>query len=429
MDINKNKLKSYSDEKKNGIKSAATTILQNIAAGGMDIPNIPGASIKPDPRLKMPNLPNKKPSSSNSDENNQNDSENDENNENQDFPQLNQKKLDELADLMKKIRNSANDVIDDNGDEIKHDDNTTGSDSDNNKLDKAKEVLDATKELERDMANDNNAGKNLDKYKKRLQKIADFWKKGNNEEQVQKELENPKATQELKRKIRAQLRKALENKAEYRKYKKVSIKYIENEIIRTLKNEVNTFRNADYRHRSHKTDILGRPVAGRFWDVKENGTPEIGLFFDESGSWTGNKIKYGMEQKITASIIELEKKGKIKLKPIFYFADTTNTDKKQVGKGNSDAPVPFIKDLLAAKELDNVIIMTDDNPATQEKIVVPGYVWLLFYDSVSESFVKNIRGKKGTSIYMIDHSAEDAAEAEEAAAEAEKKKATKKDSK
>ena len=53
--------------------------------------------------------------------------------------------------------------------------------------------------------------------------------------------------------------------------------------------------------------------------------------------------------------------------------------------------------------LDNVIIMTDDNPSSNQELKVPGYAWLLFYDTISESLATNVKGKKGTSIVMIEH--------------------------
>lgn len=430
--IDKNKIKSYSEDKKQGIVSAISTILQ---ASGMNLPGFGGQGESNwDERLKQPNLNSpqngqsnnkNKPNQDPNNKDNQTDSGNNDKNK-----QLNQDKIEEIRKLVKELRNAADDVIDDNDQRINPDQsndtsNDTSSDESNKPTDgiqsTAKDISDKAKELEKDIKQDNNPEQNIDGYKKRLEKIADFWDDDTIED-VKKEIGSGKEYQELRKRLKAELKQALSNKVYYRNVKTVNIDGIVQDIVHTLKTDPVTYRNSDYRHYNPRSELFGRPVPGRFQAQKNNKIPTIGVFFDESGSWTGDAIKYSMEEKLTASIIKLEEQKKIKLLPIFYFADTTSTNKKEVGSGNSDAPVPYIKKLIENQQLDNAIIMTDNNPSTEERVQLPGYLWLLFYDTVAESFVKNLSGKKGTSVYMINHDAEDA----EAAKINKNKKANKK---
>ena len=403
--IDVNKIKSYSDDKKDGYISAITTILNSLensteGSGGM------GAGGEPDSRLKMPNLPNKNflKSKNNKSQNNNSEHKNKEDSSSTGDPssgasnqQLNQKKIEQIRELVKKLRNAADDVVDDSDDEIQ----SGKSDEAQQTADMAQKISDTAKKLENDIKQDSNAEDKVDRYKKRLQKIADFWDDSTIDE-VKKELASGKDYQETKKRLRVELKKALDNKKHFYNYKKVNIDNIKNEIVRTLKKEYLQSRDSDYQHYSYKSQTYGRPVPGRFMTNKGKRIPVVALFFDESGSWSGDAEKYAMEEKITSSIVELDKKGIIKLQ-IYFFADTTSTDRTKVGGGNSDAPVPFIKKLLQTKQIDNAIIMTDDNPSTNDKITLPGYLWLLFYDTIATTFVQNLKGKKGTSVYMIDH--------------------------
>ena len=50
----------------------------------------------------------------------------------------------------------------------------------------------------------------------------------------------------------------------------------------------------------------------------------------------------------------------------------------------------------------NVIVITDGDITDCKKFVqVPGAVWYLFYDSMSENIVEHLQGKKQTKTFMV----------------------------
>ena len=109
-----------------------------------------------------------------------------------------------------------------------------------------------------------------------------------------------------------------------------------------------------------------------------------------------------MGHRIEEALKKLQQEKKINLS-CFYFGTKVHTEFTTSDGGNSDATIHHAIDLLNNKMLDNVIIMTDSDPRSDQELTVPGYAWLLFYDTISESLATNVKGKKGTSVVMIEH--------------------------
>lgn len=297
-----------------------------------------------------------------------------------------EKTKEEIIKAAEKQRDSSEDVIDDNGDLIDSSKNNSKTQEDSpitdindkespkmRRIERAKHFFDSTEE------DGQNNQKNL---------IQDIRKK---------HIEDKK-----KQLARAAWQQANKNAARNYNYKLVNISVITNKIVNTIKGEVKKYRTSDYQHYNARSEEAGYVVPGRYWEEKYD-IPKIGFFFDYSGSWKGNVEKIEMGKRIRESLIALEKRKLIKL-GIFYFADKTSTNSDAVGSGNSDAPIPYIKQMVDAHELDNVIIMTDSDPSGNGySVTVPGYCWLLFYDNVSSFITTSIKGKKGTDIYMIEH--------------------------
>ena len=114
-----------------------------------------------------------------------------------------------------------------------------------------------------------------------------------------------------------------------------------------------------------------------------------------------------MGHRIEESLKKLDTEGKIDLS-CFYFGNNIHTSFTTRDQSNSSEPSAHIRELVETKNIDNIILMTDSDPGwSGDSIKVPGYAWLLFYDYANHEYANNLSGKKGTSIFMIDHSAED----------------------
>lgn len=126
--------------------------------------------------------------------------------------------------------------------------------------------------------------------------------------------------------------------------------------------------------------------------------PSINVYWDISGSFNTAEKTEGARSAI-ATLNKYEKRGQIKMRTKF-FAKNVSDNRSDVNTGWT-LGMPIIRDIQADKP-DNVIIITDDDITDcTEEIVVPGAVWLLFYDAESENLKDHIRGRKQTKHYFI----------------------------
>lgn len=329
------------------------------------------------------------------------------------FDDLSEKEKQELLDRIKAARDATQDVIDDAGNDLtKKDSEDQGSESqdsegndsnstsqEGNETDAAKDAEKIDKELS-ELEKEAKEAKSIEDANKiaaRLKSIADFWDekhiKANNQERKTR-IEYQRLAHELRQaKLNAKNR-------DY-SYRPMSINAITNNIIHTIKNQVTSYRDSSWSRYNARSDDLGYIAPGRY-TVQKKKKPKVVFYFDVSGSWCGDKLKINMGHRIEEALKKLDQLNKIDLH-CFYFGTKVHTEFTEEDQGNSDAPIPHAIELAQAGQLDNVIIMTDDNPHCELKLEVPGYAWLLFYDTVSGSLAANVSGKKGTTIVMIQH--------------------------
>lgn len=301
---------------------------------------------------------------------------------------LSREEVDKLIDKIKETRNKLDDVIDDNDNKIDH--NSTVP----NDIEKSKDELN---KLEDD-AKEAESAKEVNGIKSRLQKIADFWDDEDNVKQMQSDAKSRTTYKELQKQLIQAKRNAQRKDSRYRP---ATISEIVNNISRTIKDQTSQYRDSDWSHYNNRSDELGYLAPGRFTAEKYN-KPKVVFYFDVSGSWCYNKEKIDMGHRIEEALKKLNREGRIDLKCL-YFGTRVNDQFTTKDQGNSAEPIPHALELLEYGELDNLIIMTDNDPWCDKTLKVPGYVWLLFYDDANENFATHVSGQKGTTIFMIQH--------------------------
>ena len=131
---------------------------------------------------------------------------------------------------------------------------------------------------------------------------------------------------------------------------------------------------------------------------KDRNLPLINVYWDISGSFYYSPEKtQGIEQAIT-SLQKYVKAGKIKIN-IYYHGDEVTSKRPDSPTGNDGSAI--LKHIQATKPT-NVIVISDADincygPAT----IVPGAVWMLFYNDIAYQFIDNLRGKKLTRVFGV----------------------------
>lgn len=157
----------------------------------------------------------------------------------------------------------------------------------------------------------------------------------------------------------------------------------------------------DVRERSYKTfdpryEGSGYVMPGRSRVTKQT-IPKINIYWDTSGSFSKPQKTAGARAAIDA-IQGYVKRGLIQTYTYYHCDDVYTTPHTGGNNGNN-----VIKHILDTKP-DNVIIITDgDLSDTTISAVVPGAVWMLFYDYTSEGLIKHLKGRKQSKWYMIDY--------------------------
>lgn len=125
--------------------------------------------------------------------------------------------------------------------------------------------------------------------------------------------------------------------------------------------------------------------------------PSINVYWDVSGSFDDPKKTEGARNAI-ALLNEYVRKKMLKIHT-YYFAENVSDSRSGAGNGTLGTPI-----LNHVKETNptNVIVITDGDIDDCKKFVqVPGAVWYLFYNSMSENIVEHLQGKKQTKTFMV----------------------------
>jgi len=136
------------------------------------------------------------------------------------------------------------------------------------------------------------------------------------------------------------------------------------------------------------------------YKVQEKKLPSVGVYFDQSGSWTDNDVQRGYDA--IACLFEFKKKKQIELEVQFFSNRIYNTPEAARDDGGTAAGALLIED-IKKKGFDNVIVMTDHDfdswgeirSATPVKI--KGAAWFLWksgdksYELVDHIISKHVR--------------------------------------
>ena len=127
--------------------------------------------------------------------------------------------------------------------------------------------------------------------------------------------------------------------------------------------------------------------------------PLVQVYYDRSGSWDGDAKKENIGQRGIESLNKYVREGLLKVEK-YYFDTKVSTSPDNMGGGTNGTP---ILENIKATRPDNVIIITDsDIGDCRETITVPGAVWFLFVNGVSENLKEHLKGKKLNKSFEID---------------------------
>lgn len=166
-----------------------------------------------------------------------------------------------------------------------------------------------------------------------------------------------------------------------------------------IKNQISQVKGTSWSkiNKTYAHSGIMKPGRTRYSSGK---VPLINVYFDQSGSWGPEDIKVG-EQAI-ATLNKYVKQGDIQIK-LYYFDTQVSGNRADMTSGGTDL-APVITHINSTKP-DNVIIMTDsDGDWTQYpgSATVPGAVWFLWRNSVSNELKKHLSGKELTKSFMLD---------------------------
>ena len=186
--------------------------------------------------------------------------------------------------------------------------------------------------------------------------------------------------------------KRIKQAKDIQKYADSPLTRFKESLVGFIRKELDVGRGKTWSRFSKKYAGSGliRPGTSR---LSQNYIPLINVYFDRSGSWDADKTEEG--KKAIATLNDYERQGKIKIK-WYYFADEVSSE--DPGGGGTYGQ-PILNHIEATKP-DNVIIITDsDISDCRTDTIVPGGVWLLFYDGESQNLIDHLHGKKLTRIF------------------------------
>ena len=166
-----------------------------------------------------------------------------------------------------------------------------------------------------------------------------------------------------------------------------------------IKNETDYVKGTSWSRFNKKYDGTGIIRPGDYRHAVGH-IPAINVYFDQSGSWSDNDLKKGMNA--IGALNNYVRAGQIKLH-IYYFAINVYSSPEQARAEGGTSAYDIIRHIKETKP-DNVIIMTDADTTSQhlDPVYINGGCWFLFKDgSRSEALINAIHAKKGTKIFDI----------------------------
>lgn len=126
--------------------------------------------------------------------------------------------------------------------------------------------------------------------------------------------------------------------------------------------------------------------------------PLVQVYYDRSGSWDGVPQKEEIGKRGIDSLQKYVREGLLKVEK-YYFDTRVSKSPDNMGGGTYGEPI--LENIKQTKP-DNVIVITDnDITDCTESVTVPGAVWFLFVDGVSENLKQHLSGKRLTKSFEI----------------------------
>ena len=208
-----------------------------------------------------------------------------------------------------------------------------------------------------------------------------------------------------------QKKKARDKEAtRYKNYKTIDDFKIN--FYRSIKNQVEKVEDEEETYNRinapFEDDGLIRP--GERIDDVPGDIPSVDLYFDMSGSWTGDQRAITIGKQAVATIQEFADKGEIKLN-VYYFSNTITTSPTDSCLGGGTGAWDDIIQNIKANHTKNVVLMTDtdmDGDAYNSGVCkVDGEVWIIwrmdnyYYHSGSKVIPEHLVGRKGNHQYAF----------------------------
>lgn len=125
--------------------------------------------------------------------------------------------------------------------------------------------------------------------------------------------------------------------------------------------------------------------------------PLVQVYYDRSGSWN-NETKQNIGKRGIDSLNKYVREGLLKVEK-YYFDTKVSTSPENMDGGTDGTP---ILENIKATRPDNVIVITDsDIKDCRETVTVPGAVWFLFVNGVSDNLKDHLKGKKLNKSFEI----------------------------
>ena len=302
---------------------------------------------------------------------------------------------DQLTDMLSKLKENGDEEID-----------KTSAAEFNDLIEKAQTTL------------EKEAGVHVTKIdvKSRLTKIQqDLDNTIENDEMEDEDRVNLAADPEEKKRRAAELEKerikrmtGADGRNTIEQFKKDLERAIGDQIEDMIEQEEETYAKVN---RTHEEDPIIAPGV-RIDEIPNENKPSIDVYFDQSGSWSSDDVKYGMAA--IKDLLGLEEDGLILLN-IFYFSEILTTDQPAArARGGQECWDLIIDNIMAPPKTKNVIIMTDTDISHDygyaghrgcihgKRGVVDGCVWYLWKNGRREPSAREaLKGKKGTFEYNI----------------------------
>ena len=295
--------------------------------------------------------------------------------------------------------NSGDSNVDGTDDSSNNGSNKPSKDASNNELDKlsndAKEGAAKQDKLDQKESDPNTPFKTAEEVEEEQRQIANFKK-------ILSELRDleERMDQEDQEAISSEQRQRALEKA--RKPAKINTTPIQDDKLdkfrlslnKFIYNEVEEEESDTYSKANMSYEGSGIIMPGHGY--KDRSLPLINVYWDMSGSFYFSPEKTKAAEQAIATLQKYVRAGKIKMN-VYYHGDEVTSERPDGPTGNNGSAI--LEHIQATKPSNVIVISDGDIDCYGPNTVVPGAVWMIFYNDVAYQFINNLRGKKLTRVF------------------------------